>query len=60
MSLRLHNGRLNLRFNKLLFYTEVPITILVIIYVLHIKLHVVSTSTASGICMMLYKTLFSM
>jgi hypothetical protein len=57
MSLPLNNGRLNLKFDELLFYTEVLITILVIIYALQIERYVVSTSIASGIVMKLYKTL---
>ena len=60
MSLGLNKGRLNLKFNEFLFYTEMLITILGIICALQIELCVVSTSTASGIVMKLYKTLFLM
>jgi len=60
MSLRLNRGRPNLKFNEFLFYTEVLIRILGIIYAFQIELYLASTSTASGIDMKLYKTLFLM
>lgn len=58
--MRLNKGRFNLKFNEFLFYTEVLITILEIIYALQIELYLVLTSTAFGIDMKLYKTLFLM